>query len=110
MLPQFDIVNGGKCPFCGTDIVPKDVGQVLYDHCFCPGKCVKIMYDKLTKNWILIRIYFRDCDIEIHKFRGDHITFTDYITQDNMILPLFDVFSHSLQDLQNKVKTYLLFS
>ena len=115
MLSSYDIVNNRKCPFCDSDITKDNTGanyyDHCYDHCYCPNKCIKVMYEKNNGRWLLIRIFMPEISIETDIRHDDAVLrCSGFGPNQGITFPLFDVFSYSLPDLQNKMKTYLLFS
>jgi hypothetical protein len=111
MFSDFDIVNDGRCAFC-KKILPSDVAPGIYSHRTCQNKCMKVMYyNREPLDWVLIRVKMHTTpsfeeswgfSIEIDKRKGDF--FIVWHQGEEIILPVFDLFSHSLSSLESKIK------
>ena len=118
IIRSYDIVNNKICPWCRTAIdCGPNYSSELFWHLYCrhEDSHLKVMYEKETNQWQLIRIYFRneksiDNTLLIDKRYIDRGLVINESFDNRIIMPFFDVFSYSLDDLRDKIKLYVLFS
>ena len=122
IISSYDILNNRRCPFCDNSIdnvFNNDEYIYGYRHFYCSHQNVvlndgaqhghiKVMYKSVIDQWELFRVHFFNSNITVDNRNRDGIL---YISDaGKTYLPYFNVFSYSYQELQDKIKLYLLFS
>jgi hypothetical protein len=110
----FDIVDNRICPFC-NGAISYNASDFIFEQAYCPDQHIKVMYAKNDKKWTLIRVYLnlsrsRQGSLRIDRDIKPVIMMLDVFGKDYLRIPLFDIFSYSLDELKNKIKLYTLFS
>lgn len=106
-LSKFDILNKKICPFCNAEL--KLITIIHFEHFKCINKCIKVMFE-IEGEFISFRLFLKNYMITYNKHFPECFKIINYNYIEIIKMPLLNIFSYELLTLNDKIKTYLLFS
>ena len=114
MTIKSDIENK-TCSACKTALSSYD--NIKYDHFHCEkcwqegkGIVVKAMYEKNSTKWIMFRFGFPGTDLHVELWDDNISKIYNHKTRKDVDLPAFDIAKCSYEELESKVKLYVMLS
>lgn len=88
----------------------KNVFVGSYDHYDCRDH-MKVMYDKISGEFRLLRIKDSSLPFRLdHSVKSKRLFIKNNNSRAEMYITNFDITQYSYSELENKIKTYILFS
>jgi hypothetical protein len=107
-MKEFSILNSGKCPFCQEKLVLLDIGAA-FTNLKCISSHIVVGFTN-KEEWRNFAIYFVN-GWKIRYWYG--FRFLELFVSDidpPISILVFDLFNYSFEQLENKIKNYVVFA
>ena len=106
---MLEILNNKKCPFCDMYFVLDNKAGTRF--MICPRNHMRALFRTENHDSVRISIFFPNFSISFVNEKGyDASPLHIYLIEGSIDIPMFNVFEYSHEDLEKKIKLYILFS